>query len=104
MKLSEAIRLGAMLNQQCFGDYALDGKTCAMGAALAAIGVNPDDAWRVDPVIAAAENEWSASVPPQKCPIHGCCKEEALVTQLVVHMNDTHRWTREQDRGLGRHD
>ena len=40
MKLSEAIRLGASLSPRCTGSLFRDGKTCALGAALEAIGKN----------------------------------------------------------------
>lgn len=37
MKLSEAIRLGAMLGPQCKGSYRLRDATCALGAAAIAM-------------------------------------------------------------------
>lgn len=46
MRLSEAIRLGAMLKPQGFGSYFRHGATCAMGAAIEAVGGANDD-WPV---------------------------------------------------------
>jgi len=38
MRLSDAIRLGAMLKPQAYGGFHFEGRTCAMGAALDACG------------------------------------------------------------------
>ncbi len=35
-KLSQAIRLGSTFRQQCFGVLAVDGRSCAIGAAYEA--------------------------------------------------------------------
>jgi hypothetical protein len=43
MTLSEAIRLGAMLKPQAFGDYTDGRGTCAWGAASEAAGRDVDD-------------------------------------------------------------
>lgn len=39
LKLSEAIRIGARLRPQAIGVFFEDGKSCAIGAAMEAIGV-----------------------------------------------------------------
>lgn len=41
LKLSEAIRLGAMRRKQCRGDYFANGGSCALGAAWEGAGFNP---------------------------------------------------------------
>ncbi len=38
LKLSEAIRIGAAIRPQAFGDFYFEGKSCVMGAAYEAIG------------------------------------------------------------------
>lgn len=38
MKLSEAIRLGAAISEQAFDTLYADGKTCALGSAMVAVG------------------------------------------------------------------
>lgn len=83
--LSEAIRLGAMIRPQGFGSvYTYDVVTgarvgsCALGAALEA-------GWVHKPV--------QRRVP---CPAASC---EHTIPELlcgVVHLNDRHRWSREQ--------
>jgi len=95
MKLSEAIRLGAMLHRQNFGNFARyhDARgrwcsgsdpdrrvvaTCALGAAHEA-GLTNFVA--VDMVLGMS-----------RCP---ACIWEGRVTALVIHLNDRHRWTRE---------
>lgn len=40
-KLSEAIRIGARLRPQCVGEYFMDGRSCAYGAAWEAMGRLP---------------------------------------------------------------
>lgn len=39
LKLSEAIRIGASMREQCKGQFFKEGKSCALGAALDAIGM-----------------------------------------------------------------
>lgn len=91
MRLSEAIRLGAMLKPQAFGTFRArtatrdDGaflglriieSTCALGAACDAgykrSGIDQVHVW---------------------CP---ACSLRAGVLFHAMHLNDTHRWTREQ--------
>jgi len=94
MRLSEAIRLGAMLHPQRFGSYATYrdergrfcssnapiatiAATCALGAASAA-GLTTDDA---------------IDSPRFTCP---ACNWHTQRLALVIHLNDRHRWTRER--------
>lgn len=103
MKLSEAIRLGAMLKPQCFGRYFYRDGSCALGAAADALGVQVDQLCvgngTIVPQIYASN--WPRSsvtfmfmtVPPL-CP--ACGQQRAAVDCLIRHLNDEHRWTREQ--------
>jgi hypothetical protein len=97
MKLSEAIKLGAMLKPQGFGKYqALGGSSCALGAALDAHGVtNQND---------LLEEEIDKMFPilntDATCPM--CIGWESklfgvtCVGEAIIHLNDDHGLTREQ--------
>lgn len=99
MKLSEAIRLGAMLKPQEFGDLNSGGKTCAWGSAYDACGYA-----NIPKPFPAA---W---IWPQKelavCPecvthggsggFHGLIDGHTVAGHIITHLNDTHRWTRER--------
>ena len=41
LKLSEAMRIGAALRPQCYGNYFIDGRSCAIGAAWEGFGFSP---------------------------------------------------------------
>jgi hypothetical protein len=84
MKLSEAIRLGALLHPQLFGAFNLIERetghilrTCAIGAASAA----GYDTTRLG----------NSSVT--QCP---ACQLRGGVAGIIAHLNDDHRWTRER--------
>jgi hypothetical protein len=87
MKLSEAIRLGAMMKPQAF-IVGGDG-TCALQAALDAIGMDTSrPSERTDAIWPQALSRMSA------CPE---CKARATVAYIIpIHLNDRHRWTRER--------
>lgn len=87
MRLSEAIRLGSMLHPQHYGTLTKrqGGKvvaTCALGAALQAgyLFVEMFDCGGAT------------------CPVSGCVssRERVSVASVIGHLNDFHRWTREQ--------
>jgi hypothetical protein len=90
MKLSEAIRLGAMLRPQGTDVFFAFGKSCALGAASEAIGLQQPrfqpyaDIVAAFPILAEGSHE---------CPDCGEVKGE--LGYLVTHLNDIHRWTRE---------
>ena len=106
MKLSEAIRLGAMLRPQGFESFGLDlgnGQrvTCALGAAAEAIGSqsltwqfyavnNREVAEDLDAVFGEILN-----ARHRRCPVKGC-RTRRIPAGVIVHLNDGHRWTREQ--------
>lgn len=91
MKLSEAIRLGAMLKPQAFGDYTDGIGTCAMGSAFEAIGITPN-------AEESAPAEWLAFLArDHACPV--CRRKQSggdLIDGVIPHLNDDHRWTRER--------
>src|SRR5262245_42676934 len=88
MRLSEAIRLGAMMRPQAFRTLLTDNGACALGAALLAVGARPEEAVR------SALNRWPwASTVSADCPR---CGRSRTVFQVITHLNDCHGWTREQ--------
>jgi hypothetical protein len=91
MRLSEAIRLGAMLKPQYFGDfYGPEQTTCALGAAGDAIGTV-----FIDQEDVAAEWPWTQG-DFVRCPGELECGECGNVLNTIPHLNDDHRWTRER--------
>lgn len=111
MKLSEAIRLGSMMKPQAFGHLFDDehNSSCAMGAAIDAIG---------RPLRPIRYNEVSGNLrgPAHQIPntmvvdipdewflmmnfsCHPCpaCDMIGHIDSIIVHLNDTHLWTREK--------
>lgn len=82
MKLSDAIRLGAMMKPQCYGSYHKGKGSCAIGAALDAVGAEECD----------EEVLWPWLEKLEDCPV---CNQADGET-IIPHLNDKHRWTREQ--------
>ena len=81
MKLSEAISLGAMLSAQTFGTIRdAEGRSCALGAAMGAIGQGNC-------------KEWNWAGRKVNCPD---CGVLASVFNVIPHLNDSHRWPRQQ--------
>lgn len=98
LRLSEAIRLGAMLRPQFFGASSgtlPDGRvgTCAMGAALEAIGVGPKELAVNYPPI-PPETWADLALREERCPVVKCV-ETTTIAGVAAHLNDTHKWTRE---------
>lgn len=83
MRLSEAIRLGAMLHPQCFErSYVANGRdvvaSCALHAAVEA-------GYAMRGIVATGA----------QCPACGITYNPNGLYCMVVHLNDEHRWTRE---------
>lgn len=94
MRLSDAIRLGAMLKPQ--GRFHIldeHGRTCALGAALDAVGQLDDSG----PSIYALDDKWPwcTAHDDRECPD---CRRGPMpsIHTVIVHLNDDHAWTREQ--------
>ena len=88
MRLSDAIQLGAMVTSQAFGTLFKGDGACALGAALLAVGVPPKQAR------CSVRKRWPwAFAVSVDCP-H--CGRSRLVCQVIVHLNDDHRWSREK--------
>jgi hypothetical protein len=101
MKLSDAIRKGSKLNPQGFGTlkFSMDGRTCALGAALDGIE------YAFDPSalhMKAIRKSWPEVMNKAVCPCHkekpkkfpDCGVPDSL-SHIIVHLNDDHKWTRE---------
>ncbi|MDH4064659.1 MAG: hypothetical protein OEW19_09680 [Acidobacteriota bacterium] len=99
-ELAAFIRAGAERRpEQAFGDY-FKGRhaSCALGAAYEGMYRLPDQAEGTRPT---KDLEWffdclEGSV--RRCPAEGCRKTLTLAS-LLVHLNDDHRWTREEIAG-----
>ncbi len=92
--LSQAIRLGSTFHPQAFSQLVNKSngqmRTCALGAALEAIGKlderDPDQQLR---------NRFGNDVTELvECPL--CEGYRYNLLGLVAHLNDEHRWTRER--------
>ena len=99
MRLSEAIRLGAMLKPQGFGYQSIDWMrvpaTCAYGAALEAVG--EVQSVQLQESILTKHWPWLKDAGVL-CPAKGCVGSCIYVQGMYVvwHLNDIHRWTRER--------
>jgi hypothetical protein len=94
MSLTDAIRLGAAATRQVRGAFYTGGgdvaiRTCALGAALYAMGrlITRDDLSDVV-VYIFPELHTSANCPE--------CRVGDELGDMIVHMNDEHKWTRNQ--------
>lgn len=86
MKLSEAIRLGAMLGPQGFGgidDRSGDGTLCALQAAQKAIGLEYD----------CYDMEEHFPILLLRVWVRG---GNTSIGSAIINLNDKHRWTRER--------
>lgn len=94
MRLSTAIRLGAMLKPQGTKLLHADGRTCALGAALDAIGKLEASGEIVDDPYATLVEEWPElhclvvlPTEPTQC---------GLLRTVVAVLNDFDGWSRER--------
>lgn len=96
MRLSEAIRLGAMLRPQGTKSDSMlwwldDRRTCALGAALHAQGLREIEGIYAFHLIRMA-HPWLDVIKPY-CPN---CSIQHLAYEIIYHLNDGHQWTRER--------
>src|SRR5258706_10396401 len=94
MLLSEAIRLGSLLRPQAFGKILTDGDSCALGAALEAVGLPVTE----ETPTSAAFEFWpwlDAEFTWCPCGSDGCEKHDTA-GEIIVFLNDSHEWSREQ--------
>ena len=95
-ELAEFIRTGMKKRpDQAFGDYYQgQSASCALGAAYEAMYRLPTDANGQRPT---RDLDWFFDCldTVKRCPGEGCTKRLFLAA-LLVHLNDDHRWSREQ--------
>ena len=84
MKLSEAIRLGAMLDPQVRGAFFTAEGTCALGAAAAALHGDAESLIQAFPVLSTSST----------CPACDRFWFRDSVSGLIMHLNDYHGWSR----------
>lgn len=88
MRLSEAIRLGAMLRPQAFGVCDPD-RSCALQAMAEALGVQRHEGYRD-----ALFKHWPwVHELRAHCPACNC---DGIKESTISHLNDLHKWTRER--------
>jgi hypothetical protein len=96
-ELAAFIRAGASRRpEQAYGDY-FKGKyaSCALGAAYEGMYRLPDEAGGTRPT---KDLDWFFDClegTVRRCPVEGC-KKRLVLSALIVHINDEHRWSREQ--------
>jgi hypothetical protein len=99
MKLSEAMRMNGMMKPQGFGSPSIfsPDAPCALGGALQIIGRQIEN----DAVscLGAVREAWPWSDSARfACPAGDtCCPDTGR--NIVWHLNDQHRWTRQQIAG-----
>ena len=95
MRLSEAIRLGAMLSGQARGAFFTERNgetaTCALGAAANAVGTT-------EPVLLRLSKHWPilySVVPSDELPAEFTASPSPQrLAEVIMTLNDVHRWTR----------
>jgi len=95
-ELAEYIRNGMKRRpEQAFGDYYTgENASCALGAAYEAMYRLPADAKGQHPT---RDLDWFFDCLDTVKPCPGeACKKRLYLAALLVHLNDDHRWTREQ--------
>jgi hypothetical protein len=96
-ELASFIRAGAERRpEQAYGDYFKGQRaSCALGAAYEGMYRLPRQAEGLHPT---KDLEWFFDCLEgtiRRCPGEGCQKKLALAS-IIVHLNDDHRWSREQ--------
>ena len=94
-ELAEFIRAGSSRGHQCFGSYFDDkGGSCALGSVYEGVYHLPRQHGKLVPDhLERLFRCLDEVVKP--CP-HELCKKRLPLAPLIVHLNDDHRWSREQ--------
>jgi hypothetical protein len=98
--LSDAIRIGAAIRPQTFNSWFFNGRSCVMGAAIEALTGEFCDAIdfasreRLDALEETLHRRYQPILKQRvECP--QCVREREFLSDLIIHLNDTHKWTRE---------
>jgi len=94
-ELAEFIRAGSRRGPQCFGSYFDEkGGSCALGAVYEGVYHLPRTHGKLIPDhlerLFRCLDEMT-----KRCP-HENCNKRLPLAPMIVHLNDDHRWTREQ--------
>ena len=95
-ELAEFIRAGSSRGPQCFGSYFDEkGGSCALGAVYEGVYHLPREHGKLVPDhlerLFRCLDEMT-----KRCPDHHECKKRLPLASMIVHLNDDHRWSREQ--------
>jgi hypothetical protein len=96
VRLSDAIRLGAMTTRQAFNSYFVTDasgevqKTCAIGAAAFAVGYVFTPGYDCIPSVL---RRWPILNTKQFDPVE---KRARILVSVIVDLNDEHHWSRGQ--------
>lgn len=94
-ELADFIRAGSTRGPQCFGSYFDEkGGSCALGAVYDGVYHLPRKHGKLVPDHLERLFRCLDEVT-KRCPHEKCAKRLPLAP-LIVHLNDDHRWTREQ--------
>jgi hypothetical protein len=91
LRLSEAIRLGAMLKPKGYDGLLVDGRTCALGAALDAIGQCNGDS---EAEYQTAKEAWPLLMKEATSPVEA--NYRTYLQHAIWQLNDSRGWTRER--------
>ncbi len=97
-KLSDAIKLGSTFRPQCKDTFFKDGASCAIGAAIEAVGIPPTFDRKL---FAKTINErWPEVKEMCFCPEcgegHDSATTSCSVYATIAVLNNEHGWTRER--------
>jgi hypothetical protein len=95
-ELAEFIRAGSSRGPQCFGSYFDEkGGSCALGAVYEGVYHLPREHGKLVPDhlerLFRCLDEMT-----KRCPDQHECKKRLPLASMIVHLNDDHRWSREQ--------
>src|SRR5687768_6794175 len=91
---SDAIRHGSTLRPQTRMALALNGRTCAIGAAGEALGYDAEDLVSIGAEAILKRFPYMLTTYA-RCPL-GCNTAYRYLGAIVAHLNDSHFWTRER--------
>jgi hypothetical protein len=96
-ELAAAIRAGAKRRpEQAFGDYFVGRRaSCALGAAYEGIYRLAADMGGQRPTTDLVRFFDCLEGTIRGCPVEGC-KKRLLLSAMIVHLNDHHKWSRER--------
>ena len=94
MLLSHAMKLGATISKQCFLElFGIEGSSCALGSALLAMGSRIED---ISAAYIEIERRWTWLLAQKYKLCPDCKLQFTSAWQIIVHLNDEHRWNRER--------